>query len=169
MGPNGREITVEKRKWDGTISSIWTGARLVRNEPVGVVWLLPVGAVRERPSRGHREEVRTPEAWAGGVGWWVVRAIGAPDGGVARILIDAAVPATVDAAGIVFIDLDIDLEMTASGNLLKDVDQFRERAARMGYPDHVRRSAWRGLEDAAERAAQALWPFDGTLEALLTP
>lgn len=160
---------MEKRKWDGSLSSVWTGARLAEGDPEALMWVLPIGAMRERPSTAERHEVDTPEAFAGGREWWVARAIAAPGGGVATILIDAAVPAALCGAGIVFVDLDLDLELTSSGDVLRDVAQFRERAERLGYPDDVRRSAWQGLADAAHRADRGVWPFDGALERYLIP
>lgn len=158
---------MEKRKWDGSLSSVWTGARLVQADPNALMWVLPIGAIHERPSTAQRHEVARPEAFAGGSEWWVARAIAPPGGGPAAFRIDAAMPAALYGAAIVFVDLDLDLELTASGDVLKDVAQFRERAERLGYPDEVRRSAWQGLADAAHRADRGVWPFDGALEQYL--
>lgn len=158
----GRRVRVEKRKWDGTVSGRWE-AELLSEPPGPWTWLARAGTVRERPRRGETETLERDELCVAGGEWWVVTCVLAPDGGVERYEVDAAVPVRRSGSDeIAFIDLDLDLEVDGGGGgvSLEDESDFRRRAQEMGYPPEVRSGAWRGLRDAAARLSAREWPFD---------
>lgn len=162
----GEPVTIEKRKWDGSVSARWP-ALLLSGPPAPWTWVAAAGTRRERPRRGGEVQVlqREERGVALPGGWWVMTAVVAPDGSIERYEVDAATPVRPVADGTIgFIDLDLDLEAPGDGSgdvVLQDADQFAARARSMGYPAAVRRGAWEGLRDAAERLRAGAWPFDG--------
>ncbi|HET7277799.1 MAG TPA: hypothetical protein VFJ22_06955 [Dermatophilaceae bacterium] len=68
---------------------------------------------------------------------------------------------------IVWVDLDLDLEIAGDQLALRDVAQFHDHAGTMGYPDHVVRGAWSGISSIAPRYTTGDWPFDGSMQAWL--
>jgi hypothetical protein len=48
-------LTIEKRKWDGTVSARWPAELLCDGERL--VWRTAAGTRRERPRRGRSEVV----------------------------------------------------------------------------------------------------------------
>lgn len=161
---SGEPITVEKRKWDGSVSARWP-ALLVSGPPRPWIWVATAGTRRERPRRGEVEVLEREERGCALPGaWWVATVLLGPDGRVERYGVDAATPVRPLADGAIgFIDLDLDLDAPPDGSpvTLQDAAQFAARARRMGYPAGVRRGAWEGLREAAGRLRRRDWPFDG--------
>jgi hypothetical protein len=161
-----RRVLVEKRKWDDSVAAR-TSSRWLASPRGYRCWWTAAGALRERPRLGRVELVAAHEVTVAGPHWWVITARAAADDGHVRYHVDAAVPARVDAAGLAFCDLDIDLVIEPGSTVVRDGGDFRRRAREMNYPPAVRRGALNGLRDAASRAAVAAWPFDGWLEQRL--
>ncbi|WP_217914484.1 DUF402 domain-containing protein [Miltoncostaea marina] len=158
-----RTVTVEKRKWDGSVSARWRAA-LLSAPPGPWLWRTPAGTRREHPRRGETETVAHDEVAAACDEWWVVTATLGPGGAVEGWTVDAALP--VEAAGadvVAFVDLDLDLAVAGGRVRLEDEDDFHRRAREMGYPEEVCSGAWGGLRDAVRRHAAGEWPFDGTV------
>lgn len=161
-----RRVLVEKRKWDDSVAAR-TSSRWLASPSGYRCWWTAVGARRERPRLGRVELVATHEVTVAGPHWWVITARAAADGEHVTYHVDAAVPARVDAGGLAFCDLDLDLLIEAGSTVVRDGGDFRRRAREMSYPRAVRQGALRGLRDAAGRAAEGAWPFDGWLEQTL--
>jgi protein associated with RNAse G/E len=65
---------------------------------------------------------------------------------------------------IVWIDLDLDFEITGDDVALQDEAQFHDHAQSMGYPHHIVQGAWSGISTIAARYTNGDWPFDGSLQ-----
>jgi hypothetical protein len=156
-------VVVEKRKWDGSVGARWP-AELETLEGGRRLWVADAGTVRDRPRRGRTETLEHTEASAAEDGaWWVATAHVDGAGMPLRYAVDASTPPELGDGTLAFVDLDLDLTLESGSEHLEDVDQFAERAARMGYPEAVCLGAWRGLRDAASRFRAGTWPFDGSL------
>ncbi len=163
----GRALTVEKLKWSGAVSALWS-ARLACAEPGCLCWITAQGELRERPARGVVEVVEHSELTVAGKGWWVVTATLAADGGALRYKVDVATPVAWAGPGRVrFVDLDLDLAFHGTGGEVRllDEDVFARRAAALRYPRRVREGAVGGVVDARRRVEERRWPFDGWIEA----
>ena len=68
---------------------------------------------------------------------------------------------------ILWVDLDLDFEVTADHVEIDDEAEFHEHARTMGYPDEVVRGAWSGISTIAARYTNGDWPFDGSLQDLV--
>jgi len=65
---------------------------------------------------------------------------------------------------ILWVDLDLDFEVTGDEVALQDEGQFHDHARTMGYPDEVVRGAWSGISTIAARYTNGDWPFDGSMQ-----
>jgi hypothetical protein len=156
-------ITVEKAKWDGSVSARWPALLLPARAPVQS-WRTAAGTAIERPRKGTVERAEREQLAVTAGGCWVVTAQLGTDGRPGAYEVDACAPVEPARDGVLrFIDLDLDLELEDGGIRLLDREQFRRRAAEMGYPDPMRDCAWAALRDAAERYLAGRWPFDGAL------
>jgi hypothetical protein len=158
----GRPVVIEKRKWDGSVSSRWPA--LLRREGDRVLLFTPAGTRRAHPRRGEEEvTARDEHAASAGRGWIATAVIG--DGGeVVRYAVDATVGDERERDGVfAFVDLDIDLAIDGGDVEVRDLGQFAERRRAMGYPDAVMRAALRSIDEARGLHAAGRWPFDGSL------
>jgi len=156
-------ITVEKAKWDGSVSARWPAVLLPARPPVRA-WRTARGTEIARPRKGGVERAEKDMVSVTLGGCWVVTALLGSDGRPARYEVDACAPVEPVRDGVLrWVDLDLDLEIEDGAVRLLDQEQFRRRAVEMGYPDALCECAWEGLRDAADRSAARRWPFDGEL------
>ena len=182
-------VRVVKRKWDGTVSAVDTAYPLAVPGDSSA-WFVLAGSRRERPGAGAIEVVGSDELWVAVPGeWWVL--CGYTD--AARSLngykVHAAAPFEAPRSDdeIVWVDLDLDFEVTGDEVALQDEAQFHDHARTMGYPDrgragrlvghlhdrravHQRRLAVRrvdagvgGRRVAAQLSRRSQGPFHGSL------
>ena len=162
-------VRIEKRKWDGSVSAIEVGRRVDNVEGL-VAWLVPAGSERQRPTAGRVEPVTSDEIWAAVPGeWWVLCGYASPSRQIEHFKVHAAAPfvRTQTAGEIVWIDLDLDFEVTGDDVEIEDESEFHEHARTMGYPDYVVRGAWSAISWIATRYTTGGWPFDGTIQRCL--
>jgi hypothetical protein len=161
-------LRVEKRKWDGSVSSA-VGAEPLPPTHGAVAWLVRAGAERAHPAKGTVDEVSADEVWTAVPGqWWVLCARIGPDGTVEEYVLHAAAPFEPPTDEVLaWIDLDLDFEVHGDQVALEDETQFHERARTMAYPDDVIVGAWTGISQIAPRFTTGDWPFDGSLPSLL--
>lgn len=159
-------IQVEKRKWDGSLSSTTT-AWLVDGPSEGLCWFVPSGTARRGDS--GRSATGPDEIWVAERGkWWVLCGESGDDGAIAAIEIHAAAPAERPSETLItWIDLDLDFVARGEHAELVDVDCFHARARTLGYPAAVVHAAWAGVSELAPRFTTREWPLDGTLETWL--
>jgi protein associated with RNAse G/E len=156
-------ITVEKAKWDGSVSARWPALLLPARAPV-LMWRTAAGTAIARPRKETVERAEHDMVSVTAGGCWVATALLGPDGRPASYEVDACAPVEPVRDGLLrYVDLDLDLEIDDAEIRLLDQEQFRRRAVEMGYPDDVRECAWAALRDAAERYGARRWPFDGEL------
>ena len=159
-------IRVDKRKWDGTVSSVDVAERLPAADDV-VAWVVHAGGRRQRPSKHGVEQVTTDEVWLAAPGeWWVLCAY-VVAGTITKYKVHAAAPFEPPASDeIVWIDLDLDFDVAGDDVSLQDEAEFHAHARTMSYPDHVVRGAWSGVSALAARYTNDEWPFDGLVQQL---
>lgn len=156
-------ITVEKAKWDGSVSARWPALLLPARPPVQA-WRTVAGTAIERPRKGTVERAEQDEISLTTGGCWVVTALLGPDRRPEAYEVDACAPVEPAREGVLrYVDLDLDLELDDGEIRLLDHEQFRRRAVEMGYPDDIRDCAWAALREIAERYSARRWPFDGEL------
>jgi hypothetical protein len=161
-------LRVEKRKWDGSVSSV-VAAELLPPTHGAVAWLVRAGAERPHPSKGTVDEVPADEVWAAIPGqWWVLCARFGPDRTIDEYVLHAAAPFQAPTDDVIgWIDLDLDFEVHGEQSALEDETQFHEHAREMAYPDDVIVGAWAGISEIAPRFTTGEWPFDGSLAFLV--
>jgi protein associated with RNAse G/E len=159
-------LRVEKRKWDGRVSTVDHG-RIVDAPRGAVAWIVPAGTTREK--HGQVQVVDDDEVWVAVPGeWWVLCGRSAADGSIARYVLNAAAPFEPPGPeGISWIDLDLDYEVSGDNIALVDEAEFHAHAQTMDYPDDVVRGAWSGISNIAPRYTTGEWPFDGWMQRCL--
>lgn len=163
----GDPVTVEKRKWDGSVSARWPAVAGVHRDGVRL-WRATAGTVREHPSRGTTGRFARDEVTVDcGAGWLLTLGID-PLGATVSCRGDAVIPPVRSGPGLVtFVDLDLDLDIdprTGEATLLDEEDLLR-RAREMRYPDAVVRAAWEGIDDLWDRLRSRRWPFTAAAAA----
>jgi hypothetical protein len=162
-------VTVEKRKWDGQVSGRWR-ALLIGGPPQSWRWCTPAGTRRDHPWTNRSERRPDREVSIGGLGHWLLTVALDDEGRLVGAEADAILPVEEPVPGLLaFVDLDLDLELDLERGRaeLQDLDDFRARAASMGYPPWVQRAAWKGLWDLKRRLAAGRWPFGAALEGIV--
>lgn len=163
----GPRVAVEKRKWDGSVSTRSPGW-LLDDLHGRRCWLVPDGAPCERPRLGRVEPASGDVIYAAAGAWWVVSVRMAEDGAPGPYRVDAALsPGHAGNGALRWIDLDLDLILDGADIELRDHADFRRRAREMAYPPEVCEGAWSGVRDAVCRQAAGTWPFDGSLAVRL--
>jgi protein associated with RNAse G/E len=154
-----------KRKWDGSVSVVDTAYRLTAPGD-SAAWLVLTGSRRERPRSGAIDVVERDELWVAVPGeWWVLCAY-ADAGSLTGYKVHATAPfeSPGDDDELVWIDLDLDFEVTGDDVEIEDETQFHDHAHTMGYPEEVVRGAWSGISTIAALYTNGDWPFDGSME-----
>jgi uncharacterized protein len=159
-------VSVVKRKWDGSVSTHDTAHALdVPGETSA--WFILAGSTRERPASGAVELVAADELWVAVPGeWWVLCGYIDAAGSLDRYKVHAAAPFEAPSSDreILWVDLDLDFEITGDEVALQDEAQFHDHARTMSYPDHVVRGAWSGISTIAACYTNGDWPFDGSMQ-----
>ena len=159
-------VRVVKQKWDETISAVDTAYRLTAPGDSSA-WFILAGGHRERPSSGAVEVIGSDELWVAVPGeWWVLCGYVDEAGSLNGYKVHASAPfeAPTSDVEILWVDLDLDFEVTGDHVALQDEAQFHDHARTMGYPDEVVRGAWSGISEIAARYTNGDWPFDGSME-----
>jgi protein associated with RNAse G/E len=93
--------------------------------------------------------------------WYNVMRCDKPNGdGIDHWYCNVTTPAEFEGQTIRYVDLDLDLSVSAAGDwTVLDEDEFLENAGRMGYPPHVVDKARRALEELIKLASSGEFPF----------
>ena len=163
QGDLGAPLEIQKRKWDGTVSSVGEGRLVAAPAPRRRV----VRRRRLAATAPQQVDVRTrrqPRT----VGRDARRMVGAcaPRGQALAMcrayVLHAATPFERPAADLIsWIDLDLDFEVADGVVALEDEAEFHAHASTMSYPHDVVRGAWSGISQIAPRYTTGEWPFDG--------
>lgn len=158
-------VRVEKRKWNGAVSTVDSCARRLFAPPSNLAWFVEKGSERRRPSSASSERVTHDELWVAATDdWWVLCAEADRTGIVSLVLHAAAPVESLDGDTIVWIDLDLDFEVRDGDVRLEDEAELHRHAVTMGYPPDVVRGAWAGVSGLAARYTTGEWPFGGWLD-----
>lgn len=158
-------MRVVKRKWDGSVSAIEVAHLL--DAPGGTwVWSVPTGSRRDHPGTGETRIVDREELWLAVPGeWWVMCAYLDGARTVTGFMIHATAPFEVPGGEeVLWIDLDLDFEITGEEVAVRDETQFHQHARAMAYPAHVVDGAWSSMSTIAARYTNGEWPFDGSVQ-----
>lgn len=157
--------TIEKRKWDGSVSARWEG--LLWTEDGGrTLWWTPAGTRRAHRRKGELEVTAHHEVTASTGAGWIATAVIGERGEVVRYEVDATVGDERVVDGVFgFVDLDLDLEIAGDRVEVQDLAEFAGRRREMGYPPEVMQAAIRSLGEVRELHEAGRWPFDGSLAA----
>ena len=153
----GPTMRVVKRKWDGTISAVDTAYRLTAPGDKSA-WLVLAGSHRERPGSGAIEVVGDDELWVAVPGEWWVLCARTEAGSLGGYKVHATAPFDPPRTDeeLVWVDLDLDFEVTGEDVEIEDEAQFHEHARTMGYPEEVVRGAWSGISTIARCTRTAI-------------
>lgn len=158
-------VTVEKRKWDGSVSARWD-ARLMERRPGRWVLETPAGTLRARPRAGGARVLPHREVTVGSGGPWLVTFAYDAAGRLVAARADAVLPPAWAGPGLVtFTDLDLDLEIDVGtgASTVRDEEDLARNGAAMAYPAAVVASAWEGIREVRERLERGRWPFTAPL------
>lgn len=157
-------VTTYKRKFDGSAKPPWYGDLVEAGEDG---WL---AVFYEQPP--HTVSEGTPVAYAlryfhPALPLSVLASFDAR-GSLLEYQCDAGLPATIDGRRIDFVDLDLDLMVTADGmHHERDHDTFARNRAAMAYTPGVVAAAYEGLALAGDLLRRKEPPFDGSATRLL--
>ncbi len=158
-------VRVVKYKWDGTVSAVDVAYPLAVPGHSSV-WFVLAGSRRERPRLGAIEVVGSDELWVAVPGeWWVL--CGRTDAAsISGYKVHASAPfeAPRSEDEIVWVDLDLDFDVTGDVVEIQDETLFHDHARSMGYPETIVRGAWSGISTIAASYTNGDWPFDGSME-----
>ena len=143
----GAEITVNSRKYDGSVRRTWKGGLVSRSDEL----IILVGRFDqdvEHSDLGFISQgtVSFEHFWPRR--WYNIFRFHEPDGKLKAWYCNVAMPATFDGAVLDFVDLDIDV--VAWPDLSYDVldrDDFEENSVKYGYPDDIRASVEAALAE----------------------
>jgi uncharacterized protein len=80
-----------------------------------------------------------------------------------RCYVDIATPATRTADVMHLVDLDLDVALTWSGEVVGlDEDEFGRNQVVLGYPDLIVRQAINAFDEVKQAITGQLFPFDGS-------
>jgi protein associated with RNAse G/E len=165
-----RELTVRKRKFDGSVKYEWPGEVVSTGRDE---WL----TVYHHPRRSQKRmadgthESGEPAHFIHYVG------MAAPltlifayslEGVFLDAKCDAALPGELRGEYLDFVDLDLDVVVLPGGHhYVRDQDVFAERSVSMGYSDEAKRAAHLGVLHALRMVRRRGFPFDGHADALI--
>lgn len=144
---NPGEITINSRKFDGSIRRSWKAGIVSQSEDL----IVAVGRFDrdvEHSDLGSIKEgtVSFEHFWLDR--WYNVFRFHEPDGSLRNYYCNIAMPASMNGHELDFIDLDIDVVVWPDGRLeILDRDDFAENAIKFAYPQDTIARAERSLEE----------------------
>ena len=155
-------VTVESRKYDGSLGRSWS-ARLVRREGPLVVLDGTFSEEVRHPLLGTIQSGTRSVEFYWEDRWYSVFRFHEPGGRLRNFYCNVNTPARFDGHVLGYVDLDIDVLVWPDFTLsVLDVEEFEEHAARYGYPEAVVRGARAALDELLGLIGQRRFPFDQT-------
>ncbi len=154
----GREITVNARKYDGSLGRQWTAG--VVSQTVDLI--VAVGRFEfdvEHSDLGliKKGTVSFEHFWKDR--WYNIFRFHRPDGSLRNYYCNVAMPLTVEGATLEFIDLDIDVVIWPDGSFeVLDRDDFEKNSVHFGYPSEVLEKAEAALLELLDLAQSGKLP-----------
>lgn len=145
MNEAGRLITVNSRKFDGSLRRSWQAGLASNSDDMTVL----IGRFNEDVKHKDLGLVRKGTVsfeyfWPDR--WYNVFRFHEPDGTLRNHYFNVAMPADLGGDTLDFIDLDLDVVAWPDGRVdVLDCDDFAENSKKYGYPDDVIAKAERAL------------------------
>ncbi|MFE9921141.1 DUF402 domain-containing protein [Streptomyces sp. NPDC005774] len=160
MVSEGASVSVDIRKYDGSLSAQWAAVRLGEDEHG--VWLgtaqgVPVSSAEGGWTSRFAYVMSVPRGE-----WWT--ATFCADPGPEMYCDVCTVPEwSADGTVLRMVDLDLDVVRPRGGEAhIEDEDEFAEHRVRYGYPDNIVGKAWQTCEwlmEAGRRGGEGVEPF----------
>lgn len=160
-----RNITINARKFDGSVHRSWT-ADLVSSEEGLLLFLGRFDNDVSHPDLGfiRRGTYSYEYYWLDR--WYNVFRFHEPDGAFRNFYCNINRPPEFDGSSLDYVDLDIDLLVGADGSVRTlDLEEFEVNAKRFSYPEDIKTSAKRAVEELSALIRAGDFPF-GTVEDL---
>lgn len=155
-----REITINARKFDGSVHRSWT-ADLVTAQGSFLLFLGRFENDVTHPDLGfiRRGTFSYEYYWLDR--WYNVFRFHEPEGTFRNFYCNINRPPEFDGRSLNYVDLDIDVLVTADGTLRTlDMDEFEENAKRFAYPQDIRNSVSLALEELLLLIKTRDFPFE---------
>lgn len=141
----GREITINARKYDGSLRRHWTAGVVSETEELTIA----VGRFEfdvEHSDLGLVKQgtVSFEHFWKDR--WYNIFRFHEPDGSLRNYYCNIAMPFTLEGGTLEFVDLDIDVVVWPDGRVeVLDRDDFEENSVKFGYPKDIIAASELGL------------------------
>ena len=163
-----RKITIVSRKYDGRLRDEYQ-AFLYAEDAERLVVFSPAGM----PSYDHRKQ-----AWVAApdgllelyfkTRWYSVWHVCEQTSNVNQMYINLAMPATITATGIEWVDLDLDYRVHLDQRIERlDEDEYRAHIVSMTYPDDVQAHVQAACAEIEALYQQRAYPFNHTEQVAL--
>ena len=157
-----RNITIYARKFDGSVHRSWN-ADLVSSEGKLLTFLGRFENNVSHPDLGFIRRGTYSYEYYWTDRWYNVFRFHEPDGEFRNFYCNINRPPEFDGSTLNYVDLDIDLLVAPDRSIRTlDLEEFEENAARYGYPEDVKDSAARALEELSALIESRAFPFDST-------
>ena len=143
----GREITINARKYDGSLRRQWTAGIVSQTEELTIA----VGRFEfdvEHSDLGLIKQgtVSFEHFWRDR--WYNIFRFHEPDGSLRNYYCNVAMPFTLEGETLEFVDLDIDVVAWPDGRVeVLDRDDFEVNSVKFGYPEDVIAAAEQSLAE----------------------
>ena len=143
----GREITINARKYDGSLRRQWAAGIVSQTEELTIA----VGRFEfdvEHSDLGLIKQgtVSFEHFWRDR--WYNIFRFHEPDGALRNYYCNVAMPFTLEGETLEFVDLDIDVVAWPDGRVeVLDRDDFEVNSVKFGYPEDVIAAAEQSLAE----------------------
>ena len=143
----GREITINARKYDGSLRRQWAAGIVSQTEELTIA----VGRFEfdvEHSDLGLIKQgtVSFEHFWRDR--WYNIFRFHEPDGALRNYYCNVAMPFTLEGETLEFVDLDIDVVVWSDGRVeVLDRDDFEVNSVKFGYPEDVIAAAEQSLAE----------------------
>lgn len=159
--PNSKKaVTVNSRKFDGTIHKTWKVNFIERKDSL----LTFVGEFETEITHSHLGVIRRGTLsyefyWLGG--WFNVFRFHEPDGRLRNFYCNINMPPKFEDGVLDYVDLDIDILIWRNFSLeVLDIDEFAENSKKFNYPMEVKVKVEESLKRLIELVENREFPFD---------
>jgi uncharacterized protein len=156
----GAEITVNSRKYDGSVRRTWTGGLVSSSDELIVL----VGRFDQDVEHSDLGFIRQgtfsfEHFWPGR--WYNIFRFHEPDGPLKAWYCNVAMPPVFDRGVLDFVDLDIDVVVWPDMKYdVLDQEDFDENSIKYGYPEEILAAVETSIRDLKRLIENNAFPFD---------
>lgn len=163
----GQPVTIKALKYDGSLRRSWNASLITKGSDL----LIAVGKFEEAVEHhdlGAIEKGTFSYEYFWPNRWYNVFRFVDPEGAFRNFYCNIAMPPRVHGNVLEFIDLDIDVVVWPDGHReVLDLAEFAQNAGVYAYPDEVRSTAFKALEDLLQAIDLREFPFDQATDAMM--